>query len=102
MKLRERISAHLRGDKLVRLSLSPRAGGYFFVNSPDLRGFSIMLHPGEMESFDSLSAALVKPLEAFITAEYRAYLTNEARKVRVTTVHHRPNSPDIQAQWCTA
>jgi hypothetical protein len=103
MHFAQRISAYLRGEKLYyRLVISPRGGGYFFVNSPDLPGFSIMLQPGDIESLDRLAAAVVKPLEAFITAEYRSCVANGSRQVRVYDLRHRPNSSEIQAQWCTA
>jgi hypothetical protein len=67
-----RLYYYLKGHRMVRLCASEREGGYLFVNSPDLPGFSVMLQPGEIDDFDSFVAALAKPLEAFVTAEYRA------------------------------
>lgn len=82
MRLAQRIMTHLKGGKLVRLMISPRANRHFLINSPDLPGFSIMLLPGDIESPETISAALVPPLEAFITAEYRAYLQEPSRQDR--------------------
>jgi hypothetical protein len=96
------VSTYLKGGKLVRLGISRREGGYFFVNSRDLPGFSIMLSPDDAESLDSLATALVKPLEAFINAEFRACMANPAQKARVTGVTHQPNSLEIETRWAPA
>jgi hypothetical protein len=84
--------------------MSPRGNGYVFVNSPDLPGFSIMLQPGDTASLDNLASALVKPLEAFITAEYKACAANESRRARISDFRYRPNSSKAQAEaeFCLA
>ncbi len=90
-----RIWAFLIGAKAIRLIGKPRPGGYMLVTSPDLPGFSVMLHPNEHEDASTVCAVLSEPLKAFLTAEYRA------NKVRVTAV--RETSPDSYlAELCAA
>jgi hypothetical protein len=97
-----RAAFYLRGHRMVRLCMSPRAGGYIFVNSPDLPGFSMMLKPGELDSFDSFVAAIAKPLEAFVTAEYQASrnLRDDGR-VRIRGMQKATESK-IYADMCLA
>jgi hypothetical protein len=90
---------------MVRLSASAREGGYFFVNSPDLPGFSVMLQPGDLDNFDTMVAALGKPVEAFVNAEYRAYLASQRIKdgahVRLKGMQQKTAS-EICADLCPA
>lgn len=97
-----RFIAYRKGHRIVRLSATPREGGYMFVNSPDLPGFSVMLQPGDMDSFDSLVGALGKPLEAFVNAEYRASQSaREGARVRLKGMQQRTSS-EIYADLCPA
>jgi hypothetical protein len=92
--------AFLMGAKAIRLIGVPRPGGYVFVTSPDLPGFSVMLRPGEHEDATSVFAVLSEPLKAFLSAECHASLRAEKR-VRVTAV--RQTAPDSYlAELCTA
>ena len=95
-----KLHAYLQGHRMVRLSASPREGGYIFVNSPDLPGFSVMLKPGEIDDFDLLVAALGKPLEAFVNAEYRAsQAVKDGGEVRLKGMQQRTRS-EITADLC--
>lgn len=97
-----RFIAYRKGHRLVRLAAQPRAGGYIFVNSPDLPGFSVMLQPGDMDNFDSLVMALGKPLEAFVNAEYRASQSlKDGHRVRLKGMQQRTSS-EIYADLCPA
>lgn len=92
--------AYITGGKVIRLIGEMRPGGYVFVTSPDLPGFSVMLHPGEHEDATSVFAVLADPLKAFLMAECRASERAEKR-VRVTAV--RQTAPDSYlAELCTA
>jgi len=93
--------AVLSGHKLVRIAVSPREGGYVFLNSPDLPGFSLMLKPGDMESFDTMTAAVTGPLEAFIKSEYQACRATKSKDVRIMGMRH-PDSSRIVAELCAA
>lgn len=95
-----RLLAYAKGQRMIRLAASPREGGYIFVNSPDLPGFSVMLHPGELESFDSMAAALSGPIEEFVTAECRSL--DKAHHARVTGMDHDAASSQIYARLCAA
>lgn len=88
---------------MVRLHAAPRAGGYIFVNSPDLAGFSIMLQPGDIDSFEAMVAALGKPLETFVNAEYRASqaAAQNTQQVRLKGMTQRTTS-EITADLCPA
>jgi hypothetical protein len=100
-----RFQAYMAGHRMVRLSASPREGGYIFVNSPDLPGFSVMLQPGELDDFESLVAALGKPLEAFVNAEYHAAqahaskVARDGSQVRLKGMQYRSKS-EITADLC--
>ena len=79
-----KLIALFTGHKLVRLVGSPRNGGYVFINSPDLPGFSLMLRPGDADDIGSLTAAIHSPLKTFIEAEYSAYRKlNQNKQLRV-------------------
>ena len=92
-----RIMAVLSGHKLIRLIASPRDGGYIFVNSPDLPGFSLMLRPNETESFD----AILGPLKAFILAEFRACEATRHKELRITGMR-RATPSEIVAELSAA
>jgi hypothetical protein len=97
-----RLWALCRGYKLVRLEVSPRGGGYLFITSPNLPGFSLMLHPDDGKSIQALSAALEGPLQAFIEAEYQAYKANAGtQRVHMQGIF-RTSEANILAGYCTA
>lgn len=95
-----RMWAVITGHKLIRLALSPREGGYVLITSPDLPGYSLMLHPGEMESFGSMTAAVSGPLEAFLAAEQQAARSNK-KKVQIRGMRQTTDS-NIVAELCAA
>jgi hypothetical protein len=100
-----RLQTYMTGHRMVRLSASPRAGGYIFVNSPDVPGFSVMLKQGDLDDFESLVSALGKPLEAFVNAEYRAAQAHASKvaqagaQVRLKGMQQRTKS-EITADLC--
>jgi hypothetical protein len=92
-----RVFAAMRGNKIViRLVASPRQGGFLFVNSPDLPGFSLMLKPEEAESFD----AIIGPLKCFILAEL-GWEAKQERRVNVKAVR-RTTPSEMVAELCAA
>ena len=66
-----RLLAFLAGDRIILLTIEPRPGGYSMVRSPDLRGFAMLLQPGEINSTATLITALSAPLTAYLEAEDR-------------------------------
>jgi hypothetical protein len=99
-----KLRAYRKGHRLLRLRLKATVdkGGYVFVNTPDLPGFSVMLSPVEMESFDLFAAALGKPLEAFVNAEHQAaQKLKDGTRVRLKGMEQR-NGSEIDAVLCTA
>ena len=49
-----------------------REGGYIYLNSPDLPGFTFMLNPGEDKSIRTLINAIEEPLSAYLEAHENA------------------------------
>ena len=91
--------AFLTGGKVIRLIGNPRPGGYVFVTSPDLPGFSVMLRPGEHDDAMAVFAVLSEPLKAFLMAASRASSHAEQR-LRVMAV--RETAPaSYLAEFCT-
>jgi hypothetical protein len=62
----------LRGHKTINLIGEPRPGGYMFLKSPELPGFSMMLEPNQHDELGEFVKAVESPLVAFISAECRA------------------------------
>ncbi len=105
MSMLGRWRAYQQGHRLLRLGLvaSPREGGYMFINSPDLPGFSIMLSPSETEDFDAFVAALGKPLVAFVSAEYKAsQALKDGAKVHLRDMDPLRGTSKFYAELCTA
>ena|ERR1700730_7806313 len=96
-----RILAVLSGHKKIGIDLSPREGGYTLVTSPDLPGFSIMLRPNDQENIDSMKAAIIGPLEAFVVAECEAVENHKHnKKVTIRELSHG-NGSNLVADLCT-
>jgi hypothetical protein len=60
----------LFGRKLTKITFigHEREGGYIYLNSPELRGFSFMLEPGE-NNLKTIIAAIDEPLRAYLAAK---------------------------------
>jgi hypothetical protein len=78
-----------------------REGGYTFLTSPELKGFSIMLEPGE-DNLKGILGALEQPLDAYLEAR-RAFQKAKQRRSDLTglriTQHHPMN---LVAELCPA
>jgi len=59
----------LLGWHSVRLCVEPQQGGYAFVHSPDLPGFTFVLGPGEDKDNKTVMDAIFVPLNAFLKAK---------------------------------
>jgi hypothetical protein len=66
-----RLFSLITGDRVILFHISPREGGYHFVRSADLPGFTMMLEPGEADSLKSIMDALYEPVMAYLEAESR-------------------------------
>lgn len=95
-----RLTALITGHKVIRLIGQPRVGGYMFVKSPELPGFSLMLRPGEVSDLDKLVAAIYEPLSAFLAAEYEAGQI-ASQRVRITGLR-QADSTTYLADLCPA
>jgi len=67
-----RVFSIFTGHRIITFQIEPREGGYSFVRSADLPGFTMMLEPGEADSPKSICDALYEPLTAYLEAESRA------------------------------
>ena len=64
----------LFGIKTIRLTFigHEREGGYVFITSPELPGFTFMLAPGEAENIRTFINAIDEPLDAYLDAYFGA------------------------------
>lgn len=90
----------LRGHRTINLIGEPRSGGYMFLKSPELPGFSMMLAPSQHNEFGEFIKAVESPLVAFITAECEA--TNDHAKRLKMMGATRTNSTTYLAELCAA
>jgi hypothetical protein len=67
-----RMLSSITGHRIITFQIEPRAGGYFFVRSHDLPGFTMMLEPGEADSPKVLVEALYEPVTAYLEAESKS------------------------------
>ena len=74
----ETISITLVGQK--------REGGYVFITSPDLPGFTFLLEPNEIKDIRALQKALDLPLKAFLSARDAAQgKSMQVKRIRQAT-----------------
>jgi hypothetical protein len=70
----ERIKSLLTGKTIIKRSGSatligePRDGGYYYLKSPDLPGFTFLISPEESEDIEKLSEAIKPALSAYLAA----------------------------------
>ena len=62
--------------------LAEREGGYTYIESPDLPGFTFMLEPGEDKNIRTFIDAIDEPLMAYLGAHFKA--TPEADRIQMT------------------
>src|ERR1039458_2955814 len=76
-----------------------REGGYIYLTSPELRGFSFMLEPGERD-LKSIIDALDEPLEAYLEAHI-AYQHGRAMRPDLTGMRITQRHPiNLKAELC--
>ena len=75
MSMIERLLAHFGIRKItITLMLDEREGGYTYITSPQLPGFTFMLEPGEDENIRTFIDAIEEPLMAYLPAHFKAEL----------------------------
>lgn len=90
----------LLGYELLKLNfdVAPRANGRVFLSSDDLPGFSLMLDQEDLKDLPTLSAAICKPLAAYLEVEKAG-----AKKPTISGIHGvAPGSDKIIADLCYA
>jgi hypothetical protein len=93
-----RVVSRLRGRTTINLIGEPRPGGYIFLRSPELPGFSMMLEPSQHKELGAFIKAVEAPLMAFVAAECRA---DESKKLKMAGAH-RTDSTTYLAELCAA
>ena len=98
LRLVERVTGKLIGkfrkQQTIHLIGEEREGGYTYVTSPELPGFTLMLEPGEEASPQAFRAAVEEPLKMFIRAMIRAERATEPLELtsfRPTQHNNRTN-----------
>ena len=85
MSMIERLLAHFGIRKIaITLMLDEREGGYTYITSPQLPGFTFMLEPGEDENIRTFIDAIDEPLMAYLPAHFEAEL--RTRDVHLTGI----------------
>jgi hypothetical protein len=95
----QRTVSRLRGHKSINLIGEPRAGGYMFLKSPDLPGFSMMLDPSQHSELGAFVKTVEAPLMAFIAAECRA--DEHAKRLKIAGAT-QTDSTTYLAELCAA
>ena len=63
----------------IKLNLEEREGGYFFVSSPQLKGFSLLLEPGDYRDFKTFIDAVSEPLTGYLNIFQEARHTHRGK-----------------------
>ncbi len=87
----ERITITLEGEK--------REGGYIFLSSPELKGFSLLLEPGNYDDFKTFIDAVNEPLSAYMTAYSRARNIARNKNLRLRGTKLSADGPMV-AKMC--
>jgi hypothetical protein len=77
-----------------------REGGYMYVTSSDLPGFSFMLEPSEKD-VESMLAAIKPALSAYLSAR-DAKARKEALRPRFTNIRFEGKQKNLVAELCAA
>ena len=67
-----------------------REGGYTYITSPQLSGFTFMLNPGEEKNIRTFIDAIDEPLTTFLDAHFKAEASRD-RPVHLTGVQQSIN-----------
>ena len=76
-----------------------RDGGYTYITSPDLPGFTFLLEPGEEKSLSTLINALEEPLSVYLVAHFKARHKADGMKLAGL---RRKASTNYVAELCPA
>lgn len=89
------------GIRTIKIMLigHEREGGYIYITSPDLPGFTFMLEPGEEKNIRTFIDAIHDPLTAYVEAHFKA--TSSADNIELTG--YRQSKPmNYVAEFCHA
>lgn len=72
----------------VTLNLNEREGGYIFISSPELKGFSLLLEPGNYNDLKTFINAVDEPLTAYLDQylKARSSVRHQALQLRATKI----------------
>jgi hypothetical protein len=69
----------------ITLNLAERDGGYFFVSSPQLKGFNLLLEPGNYHDFRTFIDAVDEPLTEYMNIyQHARHAHREKLRIRST------------------
>ena len=76
----------LFGIRKISITLigNEREGGYTYITSPQLPGFTFMLEPGEEQTLRAFFDAIEEPLMAYVAAHFEA--ESRTRHVHLTGI----------------
>jgi hypothetical protein len=66
----------------ITLKAEERGDGYIFISSPELKGFSLLLGPGDYSDFKAFIDAVYEPLTTYMDAYMHALGTARRAQVR--------------------
>ncbi len=89
------------GFRSIKITLigHEREGGYVYITSPQLPGFTFMLEPGEEESIRTFIDAIFEPLSTYLDAHFKA--TSTVEHVHLTGLR-QSKSMNYVAELCPA
>jgi len=88
---KERFTITLKGEE--------REGGYIFIYSPDLKGFSLLLEPGDYSDFKTFIDAIYDPLLAYLKLYFQARDTARKRHENLRLYAMEESAPMV-AKMC--
>ena len=75
------------GGLMIRLKGEEREGGYLFISSPDLKGFSLLLDPGKYDDLDSFIHAVNPSLTMYLEAYQSARNAAHSERLHLTSAN---------------
>lgn len=84
----------------ITLNGEEREGGYIFISSPELKGFSLLLEPGDYSDFKTFLDAVYSPLMIYMDAYQRAsHSARRSENLRLRATKINEGGPMI-AKMC--
>jgi hypothetical protein len=102
-----RLSPAIRSSGTATLIGEAREGGYYYLTSPDLPGFTFMLEPSEADDVQKTIEAITPALQTYIIACMKAHaakIAKEEPRPRISYADlrglHKRKPINLVAEFC--